>query len=83
MDTQDGVEAGTSQSLSRCKKGHMMNSYITDPDEEAIANLSSMMWSFTIKPKIASLGRQEPQPAGKIKWATTLRFGKIWEQHQL
>ena len=27
--------------------------------------------------KIASLGRQEPQPAGTTKWATTLRFGKI------
>ena len=27
--------------------------------------------------KIASLGRQESQPAGKIKWPTTLRFGKI------
>ena len=27
--------------------------------------------------KIASLGRQEPQPAGTAKWQTTLRFGKI------
>ena len=58
MDTQDGGEAGTSQSLSRRKKGHMMNIYITDSDEEAIVDLSRMMWSFTIKPKIASLGRQ-------------------------
>ena len=30
------------------------------------------------KIKIASLNRQEPQPAGTTKWATTtLRFGKI------
>ena len=28
--------------------------------------------------KIASLGRQEPQPAGTAKWPTTLRFGKIF-----
>ena len=27
--------------------------------------------------KIASLGRQEPQPAGTAEWQTTLRFGKI------
>ena len=27
--------------------------------------------------KIASLGRQEPQPAGAAKWPTKLRFGKI------
>ena len=27
--------------------------------------------------KIASLGRQEPQPAGTAKWPTTFRFGKI------
>ena len=27
--------------------------------------------------KIATLGRQEPQPAGTAKWPTTLRFGKI------
>ena len=27
--------------------------------------------------KIASLGRQEPQPAGTAKWPTTLSFGKI------
>ena len=27
--------------------------------------------------KIASLGRQEPQPAGTAKWPMTLRFGKI------
>ena len=27
--------------------------------------------------KIASLGRQEPQPAGITKWVTTLIFGKI------
>ena len=27
--------------------------------------------------KIASLGRQEPQPAGTGKWPMTLRFGKI------
>ena len=27
--------------------------------------------------KIASLGRQEPQPLGTTKWATTLSFGKI------
>ena len=27
--------------------------------------------------KIASLGRQEPQPKGTVKWPTTLRFGKI------
>ena len=27
--------------------------------------------------KKASLSRQEPQPAGTTKWATTLRFGKI------
>ena len=27
--------------------------------------------------KIASLSRQEPQPAGTVKWQTTLRFGKI------
>ena len=30
-----------------------------------------------ISSKIASLGGQEPQPAGTTKWATTLRFGKI------
>ena len=27
--------------------------------------------------KIARLGRQEPQPTGTTKWATTLRFWKI------
>ena len=27
--------------------------------------------------KIASLGRQEPQPAGTAKWPITLRLGKI------
>ena len=27
--------------------------------------------------KIASLGRQEAQPAGSAKWQTTLRFGEI------
>ena len=28
--------------------------------------------------KIASLGRQEPQPAGTAEWPATLRFGKIF-----
>ena len=27
---------------------------------------------------MASLGKQEPQPTGATKWATTLRFGKIY-----
>ena len=27
--------------------------------------------------KIASLGRQAPQPVGTAKWPITLRFGKI------
>ena len=27
--------------------------------------------------KIASLGRQEPQPVGTGKWPVTLRYGKI------
>ena len=39
-------------------------------------------WTKSIGPKmtrtkIASLGRQEPQPTGTTKWPTTLRFGKI------
>ena len=38
MDTEGGGEANTSQSQSRDKKGHMMNSYITDSDEEAIVD---------------------------------------------
>ena len=29
------------------------------------------------KLKIASLGRQAPQPTGTAKWPTTLSFGKI------
>ena len=35
-------------------------------------NNSGWLWL-----KIASPGRQEPQPAGTAKWQTTLRFGKI------
>ena len=38
MDTEGGGEAGTSQLQSRRKKGHMMNSYSTDPDEETIVD---------------------------------------------
>ena len=36
MDTYGGGEAGTSH--SRRKKGHMMNIYLTDSDEEAIVD---------------------------------------------
>ena len=32
--------------------------------------------SLRAKLKIASLGREEPQPAGTAKWQTTLRFGE-------
>ena len=35
------------------------------------------MTALISKLKIASLGRQEPQPAGTATWPTTLRFGKI------
>ena len=37
------------------------------------------IWLFLFQqhPKIASLSRQEPQPAGIAKWPTTLRFGKF------
>ena len=39
MNTEDGGEAGTStECLSRCKTGHMMNIYLTDSDEEATVN---------------------------------------------
>ena len=38
MDTEAGGEAGTSQSHSRHKKGHMTNIYMTDSDEEAIVD---------------------------------------------
>ena len=36
--THGGGEAGTSQSHSRHKKGHMTNIYLTDSDEEAIVD---------------------------------------------
>ena len=36
MDTEGGGEAGTSESQSRRKKGHMTNICLTDSDEEAI-----------------------------------------------
>ena len=32
---------------------------------------------FTKLLSLASLGRQELQPAGKTEWATTLNYGKI------
>ena len=35
---EGGGEAGTSQSHSRQKKGHMTNIYLTDSDEEAIVD---------------------------------------------
>ena len=38
MDTEGGGEAGTSQSQSRHKKGHITNIYLTDSDEEAIVD---------------------------------------------
>ena len=38
MDTEAGGEAGTSQSQSRHKKGHMTNIYFTDLDGEAIVD---------------------------------------------
>ena len=38
MDTEGRGEAGTSQSHSRHKKGHMTNIYPMDPDEEAIVD---------------------------------------------
>ena len=37
----------------------------------------NIIYSFWLWLKVASLGRQEPQPAGTAKWPTTLRFGKI------
>ena len=37
-------------------------------------NIIYSFWSWL---KTASLGRQEPQPAGTAKRPTTLRFGKI------
>ena len=39
--------------------------------------LSSYICNTVIEKKIASLSRQESQPAGTGKWPTTLRFGKI------
>ena len=55
-----------------------------------MCNYSSSNWTFIAlnlpiqedskaqqNKKIASLGRQEPQPAGTAKWPTTLRFEKI------
>ena len=39
--------------------------------------IKNKMSNICQKRKIASLGRQEPQPAGTAKWPTTLRFGKI------
>ena len=36
MDTEAGGEAGTSQLLSRHKKGHMINFYLTDSNEEIV-----------------------------------------------
>ena len=36
MDTEARGEAGTSQSQSRHKKGHMANIYLTDSDGESI-----------------------------------------------
>ena len=39
-------------------------------------NIIYSFWSWL---NIATLGRQEPQPAGTAKWPTTLRFGKILE----
>ena len=38
MHTDGGGEAGTSQSQSRHKKGHMMNIYLTDSDDKAIVD---------------------------------------------
>ena len=40
----------------------------------------NIIYSFWLWLKIASLGRQQPQPTGTAKWPTTLRFGKILEQ---
>ena len=37
-------------------------------------NIIYSFWSWL---KIASLGRQELQPAGRAKWPSTLRFEKI------
>ena len=36
MDTECGEETGISESQSSCKKGHKMNIYVTDSDDEAI-----------------------------------------------
>ena len=38
LDTEGGGQAGTSQSESRSKKGHITNIYLTDSDEEVIVN---------------------------------------------
>ena len=49
-----------------------MSSHIIPKDNHTIHQHLDQVY-----PKIASLGRQEPQPAGTAKWPTTLRFGKI------
>ena len=38
MDTESEGEVGTSQSQSSRKKGHMINIYLTNLDEEAIVD---------------------------------------------
>ena len=38
MDTEAGGEAGTSQSHSKHKKGHMTNIYLTDSYDKAIVD---------------------------------------------
>ena len=38
MGTEGGGDVGISQSQSRHEKGHMMNIYLTDSDEEAIVD---------------------------------------------
>ena len=43
MDREGGAEASTStQFLSRCKKGHMINIYLTDSDEEANVTIGAL-----------------------------------------
>ena len=48
----------------------------SDPIETKTASFPQSLTVHNIQ-KIASLDRQETQPAGTAKWQTTLRFGKI------
>ena len=77
MDTEAGGEAGTSQLQSRSKKGHIMNIYLTDSDEEAIVDfVEDHEWLYKTNEHFKDKARK------KYKWERFSRSPnsvKVWK----